>query len=261
MNDVKRLNDMIAKLRERERAPGEARAVRAADASALLEAILQEADETVLPRRLWFLKVERAPLALGVANRRIQGVLAPAPSALADFEAKPLKNPDEDWVGALKGALLTHLDGGGSMTIRSERLGTDDMGSDAGIAASSLMRTWDLEPSVSTDASPADQLASFLRNIGSDAEAWIRIEDENMVEQAGHDDVVKRLEEAAAQFLDAYLNRREIMFGAAGAPRGVALSGTGSGLFFSDAEGHSAFVLIRPGKLAKVTDAWRQSFT
>ena len=260
MNDVDRLKDMIAKLRERERAPGDPRSLRGGDARALLGAILQEADETILSRRLWFLKEGRAPLALGVANRRVQGVLGPAPAGLKDFENKPLKDPDEDWVVSLKDGLLVHLGDGGSLAIRSERLEADDMGSDAGIAATSLIRAWGLEPSASVGATPGDRLAAFLKSIGGEAEAWLRIEGEDMVEQAGEGDALTRLEETAAQFLDAYLNRREALFGAADTPRCVAVGGAGSGLFFADAEGHSAFVLTRPGGLSGAADAWRQAF-
>ncbi len=260
MNDIDRLKDMIAKLRERERAPGDARSLKGEDAPALLGAILREADETILPRRLWFLKEGHAPLCLAVANRRIQGILEPTPSTLSDYAAKPLKDPDEDWVKALKDALLAHFAGGGVVTLRAEKLGTADMGSDAGIAAAGLIRSWGLENSAPVDAAPGDRLARFLKSISGEVEAWLRIEGEDMVEQAGEGDALARLEETAALFLDAYLNRREALFGPVGTPRAVALGGDGPGILFADAEGHSAFVLARPGKLATVADAWRQAF-
>ena len=235
VNDIDRLKDMIAKLRGRERAPGEPRRLRGDDANALLGALLQEADETILPRKLWFIMDGREPLILAVANRRLQGVLAPTPAALSDFEKKPLKDPEADWVTALKAALLDHFEGGGSVKLRSERLGDDDLGSDAGVAVPRLIRAWGLEPSKPVQATPGDQLAGFLKAIADEAEATLRIEAEDVVEQTGGAEHLARLEETAALFLDAYLNRKDALFGDAATPRGVALGGTGPGLFFATA--------------------------
>jgi hypothetical protein len=54
MSDFARLEEKLAKLRQRERTVGEGRKLRGVGPDALLAAIVTEIDETILPRRLSF---------------------------------------------------------------------------------------------------------------------------------------------------------------------------------------------------------------
>jgi hypothetical protein len=86
------------------------------------------------------------------------------------------------------------------------------------------------------------------------------VDGEEIADQSGSPEDVERLNETAAYVLDAYLNKRETLFAATASPRGVAIGGASSGVFFADMAGQSAFVLTDPKMLVAVVSAWRGSF-
>ena len=79
MSDFARLQDKLAKLRQRERVAGEGRRLRGATPEALVAAVVAEIDETILPRRLTFQVEGGVDVHLAVANRRLQALMSPVP--------------------------------------------------------------------------------------------------------------------------------------------------------------------------------------
>ena len=238
MSDFSRLEGMIAKLRRRERAPGERRAIKSANGDQLLTLLLTEIDETILPRRLTLETSAGQALHLGVANRRLQGLLAPATDG-EELAGKPLVDPDEAWVKSFREALGAFFGEGGEFTITATRLG-DDV-SAPGQAA--------------TD--PGEVIASFLDRLGEDRSAWLKIAGEEVVDQGGDEASLNQLSDGAAVFMDAYLNRRGQIGIDEGRSHGVSVAFAGGAMFFADCGSHAAVVLVPSEALGRVAASWQ----
>ena len=257
VNDFARLQEKIAKLRDRERAPGDGRALRAPDANGLLAALLQEIDETILARRMTLTLKGGRSVSLAVANRRLQGVLAPAPSGLSAVAGVALKGAEDDAAQTIRTGLQDLFEGGGSVPVLAVRLGKDDLGSDAGVAAVLLGRAWSVDIAPKGPADPGEVIGTFLASLGEAARCWLRIEGEDIVAQSGAEADQARLADTAAFFLDAYLNRRDSVVGVARGPKMVALEAGENALVFIDGEGHSAFVTASAGALGRIAALWQ----
>ena len=259
VTDFQRLNEMIAKLRSKQRSPGEGRTLAGASAEARLAALVTEIDETILPRRLIFQWDEGSGIQLAVANRRLQGVLSPCVEDLVPFAGQPFSDPEAPLIGNVKDALLSILDKAPQARIKSVHLGKDDLGSDAGIAADALSRLWSLADG-SGEVGVGDALPNFLKSLSANSTAWLSVEGEEVADQGGDASEIARLGDTAAYLLDAYLNRKEAVFGSDELPKAYAVSGPKTGLFFGDTGEQTVFVLTKPNDLVPVVSAWRASF-
>ncbi|WP_160765438.1 hypothetical protein [Kangsaoukella pontilimi] len=257
MNDFARLEQKIGKLRDRERAPGDGRALRAADGPGLLAALLQEIDEIILPRRVTLTLANGTSINLAVSNRRLQGVLAPAPDALSKVAGVALKGAEDDAAAGIKAGLAKLFEGGGSVGLIATRLGDDDLGSDAGVSASLLARAWSIDLGPAGPADPGEVITRFLGEIGNAASCWLKIEGEDIVEQSGGEADLAQLADTAAFFLDAYLNKRDSLVGHGRGAKLVTLESESRALIFVDGEGHSAFVTAPAGGLARIVSLWQ----
>ena len=256
MSDFSRLEGMIAKLRRRERAPGEKRAIKSANGDRLLTLLLTEIDETILPRRLTLETSAGQSLHLGVANRRLQGLLAPAAQG-EELAGKPLVDPDEAWVKSFREALGAFFGDGGEFTITATRLGDDDMGSDAGLSAEVLAKAWDVSAPGQAATDPGEVIASFLDRLGEDRSAWLKIAGEEVVDQGGDEASLNQLSDGAAVFMDAYLNRRGQIGIDEGGSHGVSVAFAGGAMFFADCGSHAAVVLVPSEALGRVAASWQ----
>lgn len=260
MSDFERLKEMVAKLRAKERGPGEPRKLSGSTAAQRLSALITEINETILPRRLAFQWGEGPGIQLAVANRRLQGVLAPSEDVLQPHVGKPLSAPDDDVTEAVKTALLTVLEGATSITISAQHLGSDDLGSDAGVSAEALARQWGLAASAGPGDLSGKALPDFLSGLSGLATGWLSVEGEEVAGQDGAEADVARLGDTAAYLLDAYLNRKDSLFGAEEMPRCFAVAGAEEGVFFGDTGSQTVFVLTKPEDLVRVVALWRGSF-
>lgn len=268
MSDFARLQQTLAKLRQRERSPGEGRFLRGEDAEGLLASFVREIDETILPRRLIFTADNGPVFQLAVANRRLQALLSPAPevadAALADIADQPLAEAEDAPVTTLKDALIAGFRESKAVSIQSRRLGVAAFGSDVGVPAVSLMRAWDIAEPVIEELNPAELLEKFLKWLGDRSNAWLRIEGEEVTDQAGDPARLEALGEQAALFLDSYFSKFDDLYpGNAVGPFVTALaSGDAKGaeavLFIEIAE-LSAFVVVKQTALAEAVAQWQSS--
>ena len=259
MNDFARLEEKLSKLRQRERAPGEGRKLKGADASTRLAALVDEIDETILPRRLT-LTLDGAVLHLAVANRRLQAMLAPAPAieGAADLAGVALPDVEDAHVPALRTVLDQILALPGPVAMTARRLDVA-FASDIGIPANLLGRAWGVEDVGQTEAlAPSELMRKFLDDLGDDALAWLRIEGEEVADQRGDPERIASLGEQAAIFLDGYFSKFEALFPAEAKACGTLVSaGAGEAMLFVEIGEISAFVVAEPSRIVSIAQGWQ----
>ena len=261
MSEFARLEDKLAKLRQRERAPGERRKIRGADPEAILAAMVTEIDEIILPRRLNFKIDANNSLSFAVGNRRLQALLSPPPAgidaALADQE---LPDADDPRIAALAVGIRAALDGVESVeisTARPKKL----FASDIGVPAVQLERVWGVSTSETKPVDPSEILKGFLKGVGEDANAWLRIEGEAVAEQGGDDAQAAELAEKTAIFLDGYFSKFETVFPEPSLSCGTVISpGTDHerALFFIEIGDVSAVISAKPGRVLALASRWQK---
>lgn len=261
MSDFARLEEKLAKLRQRERAPGEARKLKGSDADALLAAIVMEIDETILPRRLSFALDANTAIHVSVANRRLQALLSPAPkgidSALADQE---LPDADDPKVAALGVGLRAVLGDVESLTVSAERPKTL-FASDIGVPTSQLAPAWGISTEAAAPAVPSEVLGAYLSSITNEANAWLRIEGEAVIDQGGAPEAVAELVEAAALFLDGYFSKFDTAFPEPSESCGTIISpgsNQSTALFFIEYGELSALIAAKPESVFALATRWQK---
>lgn len=265
MSDFARLEDKLAKLRQRERIAGEGRRLRGATPEALLAAIVTEIDETILPRRLTFAVEDGPTLHLAVASRKLQALLSPSPvlngldtSSLADA---PLSDPDDAAVALLRDTLLAAFAGGQTVAIRSARPAGAGFASDVGIPANILGRVWDVETAEPVLPSADEVLTRFLSEIADDAMGWLRIEGEDVTGQGGDAALVEALGEQAAMFLDGYFGKFEALYPEPSDSCATLIgpmADTGAAALFVEIGEVSAFIAAKAGRAPEILSVWQR---
>mgnify|MGYP001813736801 CR=1 FL=1 len=242
MTDFARLEEKLAKLRQRERAAGEGRKLRGVGGDALLAAIVTEIDETILPRRVSF-ETPAGTVHLAVANRRLQALLAPAPpevpASLVGHALPDVEDPAVAELGQVLKGLLADAQAVGVTAMRM----TETFASDIGVPAEQLPRVWSVTES--TAATPGETLEQFLKGLDPKSVAWLRIEGEEVVSQDGSDEAVAALSEHAAVFLDGYFSKFDVAFREPAYSCGTLISpgnGADTALLFVEIESLSAIV-------------------
>lgn len=261
MSDFARLETMLAKLRERERAPGEGRKLKGRDADSLLAALVTEIDETILPRRLT-LQTGMGAVHLAVANRRLQALLAPVPdlAGAAELEGHPLPDAEDPGVPALKEVLSLAFATPGPMDVHTRRL-ESPFNSDIGVPANLLARAWNVAEVATPKAMTPDELMSrFLAGLDAPSVAWLRINGEEVTDQHGDEARTAALGEQAAIFLDGYFAKFEELFAANAVACGTVIAppgAVGEAMFFVEIAEESAFVTALPDDMLGIAQSWQ----
>lgn len=262
MSDFTRLENTLAKLRLREMAAGEARKLRGVDNDTLLASLIAEVDETILPRRLIFTTQAGAEVHLAVANRRLQALLSPAPDLagandLADVAFVDGQDPN---LAVLGGVLRGAFEGSQIVTIQARRIAAGTFDADVGAPAPGLAKVWGVQVVEARVREPSEILDEFLSQItDEDAEAWLRIEGENVTDQGGEAERLTQLGEQAAVFLDSYFSKFDALFFEEGATATVIApneSGKAAAIFV-EIGGISAFVAAKKGRFAVLAQNWQ----
>ena len=258
MSEFARLEEKLAKLRARERAPDEKRKLRGAGADALLAALVTEIDETILPRQLSF-DTPGGMVHLAVANRRLQALIAPAPPAIPeDLVNHALPDAEDPKLAELGTALKTVLAEAETVAISAVRLKAS-FASDIGVPAVQLPRVWSVDAPMA--ATPGDVLERFLGGLDTASAAWLRIEGEEVTGQGGAEDKVAALGESAAIFLDGYFSKFDTAFRTPAYACGTLISAdqdAGNALFFVEIDSLSAFIVAPPEKILGIATAWQR---
>ncbi|MEM7718205.1 MAG: hypothetical protein AAF222_03320 [Pseudomonadota bacterium] len=258
MSEFARLEEKLAKLRHRERIPGEGRKLRGTGPDALLAAIVTEIDETILPRRLTF-EVPGGHIHLAVANRRLQALLGPAPASIPDgLVGLKLPDVEEPAVAKLGAALKTVLAEAEAVGVSAIRL-TETFGSDIGVPAEQLPRVWSVKASKTLSAS--ETLEAFLVRLDTKSVAWLRIEGEEVTGQGGPEAIVSGLAEQAALFLDGYFSKFETAFRESSLACGTLISpgdAAQTGLFFIEIDTVSAILSAPTSEILGIATAWQR---
>ena len=130
MSDFARLENVLSKLRQREKTGGEPRKLRGTGSEALLASLVAEIDETILPRRLIFSTSDGIALHVAVANRRLQSLLSPAPDLagandLADVTFIDGQDPNLVLLGDLLRSIFKQAE---SVRIDARRMQAGEIG-------------------------------------------------------------------------------------------------------------------------------------
>ncbi|QMU58332.1 MAG: hypothetical protein GKR98_09075 [Boseongicola sp.] len=262
MNDFSRLEQKLAKLRQRERAPGDKRVIREAPEK-LLSAILVEIDETILPRRLTFASSDNVSIHLAVANRRLQALVAPAPATegAAVLAGVALADVEDENTLKLKDVILRSLQDVDFVDVSSRKQDIGGFPSDIGVPCGQLRRAWNIDEAGAKV--PAEQLAKFLEAFGGKANAWIRIEGEDVVAQAGGQSELAGLSEHAAVFLDGYFASRDVLYQGEDGPKALLVSG-GAGqvaTVFLDSKDAMALLSSSTETAVEIVGNWQDKFS
>lgn len=260
MSEFARLEEKLAKLRQRERAPGEGRRLQGSDGHSRLAALVTEIDETILPRRLSFALGAAGTLHLAVANRRLQALLGPVPAGVPqDIEGFQFADEAAPQVARLGEALQDVLSKADGIAIASVRPKTT-FASDVGLPAPQLARAWGTA-SGRQDMAPDEVLTAFLDGLGADATAWLRIEGEEVTGQGGTPQAAAALSELAAVFLDGYFGKFDAAFPDP-SPACATLVAPGAGgsgaLLFVEIGEVSAVIHAAPDRVVGMASAWQR---
>lgn len=266
MNDFTRLQEKLTKLRERERSAGEARIMRAADADNLLSRIVTEFDETILPRRVSFTANDQS-LSFAVANRKLQAVLPPLPddlvSTFGDLSGQAIADADAPELDRMRELITKCLSGKGGVSVRTGRLTGHDFSAETGVLASILARKWEisLEPAEG-GVDPEAVMSDFLAAAGNMALAYFKVVDEEVSESGGEEDQLTRLTNHAAELLDAYLQKRELLFPGSPDVRCLVLqsaNGDTPAVVLADHGASYAFLSVSADNLGAALQAWQDA--
>jgi len=262
MSEFARLEQVLAKLRQRERAPGEGRKLTGGDGTARLAALVTEIDETILPRRLSFGLGGAGAVHLAVANRRLQALLGPAPKGMpAALEGKRLADANDPAVAELGAALGQVLGPPDTVPVSSGRQETP-FPSDIGIPATQLARVWGTAGGVdAATADPAALLAGYLEAVAKDATAWLCIAGEEVTGQGGDAEVAEGLSDLAAVFLDNYFSRFDAAYSEPAFALGTVIAPRGAdrrALFFVELGDVSAVILAPSDKVTSLAARWQR---
>ena len=260
MDDFSRLEQKLAKLRQRDRAPGEARVLRGSE-DQLIAAILTEVDETILPRRLSFSKESGEALHLAVGNRRLQAMVAPAPSVDGSEKVAnvALKSVEDDAVMALRDVIASFVGAGDDLTVASARFEDLSPPSDVGVPVDQLKEAWGLASVVGAAGSPTVVLRGLLDSFGDRADGWLLIEGEEVAAQGGDESVVSALSESAAIFLDGYFGKKTELLDEGSGVFGLVFSAQdGTTVLFVDAGDAMAFVRSEAVAAYGIAREWQQ---
>jgi len=262
VSDFARLKDKLTKLRQRERVAGEGRRLKGTSPETFLSSLVMEVSETVLPRRLSFAVEGGKTLHIVAAQRKLQAVASPLPegTSAGNLADQPLSDEQAPEVGALRALILEAFQGAETIAIQSARPSAE-FSSDVGIPANILARSWELEAVAAGSLDADAMIAQFIEGMGDEAEAWLRIEGEDVTDQRGAANTLDALGEHAAVFLDGYFGKFEALFPGEG---GACATGVGpmgdSGLaaFFVEAGEVSVFVAVKAGSLPEIAKRWQK---
>lgn len=262
MSDFARLEDKLAKLRERERPSGEARRLRGGDAEALIGALVTEIDETILPRRLTFRIEGRGEIHLAVANRRLQAVLAPLPETAGtyDLAGRALADEEDPGIAELHRILAALFQGAGVIEVVAGRQSGGGFASDVGVPARILARVWNVEDRQAPEADPRAAIAGFVAGIGDEALAWLVIEGEDVTDQGGDAERLTRLGDEAAVFLDCYFAKFDSLFDEAADPCCTVIAPAApdaTAVLFVEYGDSSLFVAAPSARVARLASRWQ----
>ena len=265
MSDFARLEDKLAKLRQRERIAGEGRRLSGSTPDAQLASVVAEIDETILPRRLTFSVEGGETIYLAAANRRLQALLSPTPDlpgvAASDFADHPLPDAEEPAVKGIRDVLLAVFANGAPVAIQSSRPEGRGFPSDVGVPANILARAWGVAAAAQEEVDPDAIVSRFISYLGEDAIAWLRIEGEDVTDQGGEAAMVETLGEHAAIFLDGYFGKFDALFpeeGGACATVIGPMSGTGAAALFVEIGEVSVFVAAKAERATDLARIWQR---
>ena len=260
MGDFTRLEQKLAKLRQREHASGEKRVIRGTPEK-LIAGILAEVDETILPRRLSFALADGPVLHFAVANRRLQALLAPTPATegAAQLADKALKDIEDPNLSALKDAVVATLKSADALTITTQRQPDGGFPSDIGVPAAQVARAWNITEVADEQATPEAMLVEFIASLGDRVLAWLRIDGEEVADQGGEPALLGAIGENAAVFLDGYFAKRDQLYQGETGPAALVLNAQGEvpSLVFLDCGGSMAFLAVAAEKSADVARDWQ----
>lgn len=187
LSDKSRLDARLAALASAGVSGAEGRRLVAPDADGLLARILNEIDETPMPRKLDFVFGDRV-LSCDATGRRLLRVHPDAAQDGADWGAiadTEIDASDASALASLRQLLLGLCDGRTDVMVRTGPLGRMVEPGEFGVAARKLFEAWDLQDNRPTSDEPAAALRAFVAAAGDLADAWSLAENGAIAETGG----------------------------------------------------------------------------
>ena len=178
MTDLRRLEHKIARLAAPdEHIEADGRDIGAADRRGRLLAIMQEIDETILPRTLTFRNDVAGVLVLEVANRRLLSVndaLAPQTGERGEVLTAELVQVIEAFLASTN-----------ELKISASRLGRPIGPDEIGCSSAMLAKEWGIDLYRSSPESLAERLDTFMEACSDLSSAWLRHDAPGIIQKSG----------------------------------------------------------------------------
>jgi hypothetical protein len=245
VSDDRRLRNKLDKLAAEDGGAGP-RLLSPTTDGGLTRAILEEIDETILPRTLEFRAPDGSALSLEVANRRLLGIAGPPDGPEGEAHLAPLPPDDDAALARVADALARFAGSAASLTVAAAPLsraaGAGTLGRSAAAIAEVLGLTlYDTAPRVEMP----DPAKGFGAGLARLALAMAEVSGSEPGPATGHDaEAVGRL---SALTPDAFARLVEALGPEAGRPgRFLVLSTGQEALFLGQTEAGRAIVALLP---------------
>jgi len=198
MNDIDKLRASLAEFSRTEKfnERGE-RLLTKSDAASLVLLILQEIDQTILPRNIVFGCDNSATIQLDVADRRLLRVSAasgfPVSPRHTNLIGAPVISFDDESLASLKQFMSDFSSGSNVLHVHSAPIGTERDPADAGIPAKELARVWNLTLGEAPPTPVSVKVTSFIQRSMDFSRAAITFEGNNIIDCYGAELDVERL--------------------------------------------------------------------
>jgi len=196
MNDHKRLRDKVAEILGAD--PGATPATRqlqAADRAGLIQAMLQEADETVLSRLVSFENQHGQTIGMEIANRRIlrfiQLPTADGPTSDAAIIDQPIAEADGAQADQLRELLNGFLENTLALQVRTSKMTRATDPAEIGCAPQALADAWGV--ALNGEVVQSASIQEFVTAAQEKSLAWLHQVADKKPQHAGDAADVKRL--------------------------------------------------------------------
>lgn len=266
MNDIRRLNDKLAKLGDSEhRTSDGAREISFTGKNELLLAILHEIDETILARELVFANKTGQKLSLEVANRRLlrlkdQSGDTDIPSYHADL-AHPFSEPDTSVIEALAELLCKFMEGSDALNVTPQKLVRVTAPSEIGLSPEVLALTWAINFYGSDSTTTARQIEKFITSCADFTLASVEFGPDEIIEITGPEPETERLIDLAQDGLNQLDENLRKCFQDAASSFFVVPglgSDTSQSIAYVGCGTSRALMMVASENLNNVNSVWRQ---
>jgi len=241
--------------------------------TAILPALLQEIDETILARELTFHSDTGNSITLVAKGRRLWRICAAKPKNMipkgAELIAVNLSDNNTDEMRALTKLMHKFAETAKSLSVSIAETEPDSDYSAMGLSVRILRNTWEISADISaTDDGPKDapatadspeSLHEFVAGLSSEILASAVMADDTLISSSGSDKQIKLLQDLMKQHLGAMDAEFKKLRNKA-SPHSLIILNRDNKYFIISArmKNQTALIVCKPEKMPTIVSAWQQ---